>query len=420
MNRRGMGHRITIEAAFLSLAFVSLPLAPFLASGCAAHDEVGESPAKAAAEAIGFGGGMTTTTTTLGGGGSGGWTGGGGTGGTGGMGGTGGYGGTGTGGTGTGGMGAGGTGTGGTGTGGMGAGGGGSSSSSSSTGGPPPALKCPAKGPAALNDKLPEPANCTATDMTKCNGWTPVGPVLSGLTDLAVGAGAGKSAQLFMWRGMDADGLPIQCLYLARRGPGAAEGVLCFNEDTCEVCPYDLTGAAPTPAFSDLGQPPGGGFATDPGTCTNCHVNGPIAPTSALYNALNDDIKALSVTCAEKGGPTWIGAPGGWPAPPGKWTGPFADAECMDCHEEGFAKTGIAGQQTNYCGLVVFALTNANGSMKNKLFTAAQKQDCVAFTKGIGCDAKCGDICKESVTTKACTANADCCSNNCAMGTCQP
>lgn len=301
-------------------------------------------------------------------------------------------------------------------------------------------MKCPAKGPKALDDKLPEIANCTATDKTKCNGWKFVGSLQG---DKQIGAppnGANDKAILFTWRGKDEDGLAVQCLYLARRkGMGApaalkdAEGVLCFNEATCEACAYNLFAIAPSPPkFSGLDQPANGSFAGDEGktggaACPKCHVSGVIAPTRSLHDILDDDAWALNKLCSSKGGPTWRDAFANAPAPAGTWKGPFpGGSNCLTCHKEGFAKAADATQKDgpdgSWCNAIIpYALTLDNGSMKNgkkgSVFKTAG--DCVTFVKGVACDGVCDLICPESDKGAACTAATDCCSNKCTANKCE-
>jgi hypothetical protein len=257
------------------------------------------------------------------------------------------------------------------------------------------------------NPKPGTPAN------PDCKGWLVVGKnkkKFEGLQELAI---ALRPALLYEWKSPDKKTV---CLYLFRgAGVVTANGVLCFNKDTCDVCAYDADGAPPLWANLKAAK-------TDSiQNCSACHSAGTIAPKEKFLEQVEGTLKSLNDKCAELGGPRWIGAPTSWAArdaaeaPAGRHVKTPKKSECARCHEDGFIKnlTYCVGGDGNllatrcttnadctgglvcgnpFCDYIVTPTFSAGlardgwnrgGAMKG--YTFKDQAQCQAFANDMGC-----------------------------------
>lgn len=240
----------------------------------------------------------------------------------------------------------------------------------------------------------PNPNGCKNPnpDPKACGEWKPVGPVLKppdGIADV------GDSAQLYLWN----DGNGTLCMYLIRnwtQGPNTANGVLCFDTKTCEVCAWDKSGRTPPADFTGLEAPP------KIQRCSICHTAGPILPKEEMKDAVLKDpdgkaLASLMRTCADKGGPKWLDTDETWakPDPTKIVKGP------KSCIQAGCHTGFIPGRPPNadmgdnpgdFCFIIASAF-DKGGSMEGRF---DNKADCEQFLKDMGCDKSqfTKDLCK--------------------------
>ncbi len=257
---------------------------------------------------------------------------------------------------------------------------------------------CDGTGNIDLPTKLPHQLDCflvaDPTTYADCNGWTPVHPRFDG-GELQAADDSRATARVFQWEPKPNPKHTV-CWYIYRepngRFEGIANGTLCFNQDTCDVCAFDKVAypfcSLDTTTFCTLGAPDpcdavGKGTCTLPvrptmlsdlnkpgpapfDNCSRCHAAGTITPKQKFYNAVSGRTKALNLKCAGLGGPNWIGAPAGWATRATMHAVNAPATDCVRCHSKGF----------------VNPLFVCSGDLGKSCDPTASPDPCVAPSKG--------------------------------------
>lgn len=258
---------------------------------------------------------------------------------------------------------------------------------------------CKDDGKIDLPMALPRPFTCTDKNNAGCKvknaagteiEWKPIGrfeATADANNALVPAVQSSGSAQFFAWTSGK-----TTCWYFYRRFDTGrtANGVLCFNTDTCSVCALDVgyTGAPKWDKLKTANQ-----FGTAVAEqCWKCHAAGSIAPLENFYKSVKGTTLAINQTCAAQGGPNWIKPPAAWTDQKAVWDNqnkkdrhkdPPKDGGCAggNCHANGFVQGKPKGAPW-FCAAAVKPAFKSGGAMEGNW---PGKAVCHDFAQAMGC-----------------------------------